>query len=336
MRLNHKLIVLERFSRILRFLVAFILLNSSLSFATAWETLQLPHFYIHYQPIDRRIAYKLADQADNIYQTITEDVGYTPKRKIAVYLCPTPECFHQKQPSSFNLPEWAAGVAYPALNRIVMRSALTIKEKRGFIKPVEIFKHEFAHIVLEQALAKRGGAPRWLSEGFSMYQAKQWTVYGQRTIEEVTLRNNFIPLTVLTTTFPSDEKAARIAYAQSFSLVAFLLNNYGRPVFHKFINNLKEGLDTNTALIYSAGVNLKRLELEWQASLKKRYSWISYLANIGLFWFVLSVGFVIIYLIKRQRAKQIQEQWEEEDIWKPPEILPSFRSSTGSGHDAED
>jgi hypothetical protein len=292
--------------------VFFIVLFSPSYGVASWKVLQLPNFFIHYQANDQRVAQVLAAQADNIYRTVTEDVGYAPRRRVFVYLCPTPECFHQKQPTHDKLPEWAVGVAYPSLNRIVMRSGLTAKEK-GYIEPIGIFKHEFAHIVLEQALEKRGGAPRWLSEGFSMYEAKQWTISGQRTLEEVTLRDAFIPLMMLTTAFPSDEKTARIAYTQSLSLVAFMLNHYGKPIFHKFIENLREGMDTNTALIYSAGVNLTRLELEWQAYLRKRHSWFSYLASIGLFWFLLSVGFVIAYLIKRQKVKRIQERLEEEE-----------------------
>ncbi|GAK60205.1 hypothetical protein U27_00096 [Candidatus Vecturithrix granuli] len=281
---------------------------------SSWQTLQLSRFYLHYQPVDTRIAEMIAAQVDGMYQTITTDVGYLPRQKITVYLCPTLECFQQQQPSSVKLPDWAVGVAYPALSRMIVRSALTRKEK-GQIKPLEIFKHELAHIVLEQALAANGGAPRWLSEGFSMYHARQWTIYGQRTITEVTLKNAFIPLSILTTSFPADENAARIAYSQSFSLVAFLLNDerYGRRVFHKFINNLKQGMDANSALLSAAGVNLERLEAEWRASLKDRYSWFNYLTEIGLFWFLLSLGFFVIYLIKRQKVKHIQEQWKEEE-----------------------
>ena len=304
--------VTGHFARLLHILVFSLGLSSLSTITASGETLQLSHFFIHYQVNETRVAQALAAQADSIYRAVTADVGYIPQRKIFVYLCPTPECFRQKQPADEKLPDWAVGVAYPQLNRIVLRSALTAQEK-GAIKPVEIFKHEFAHVVLEQALAKRGGAPRWLSEGFSMYAAKQWTLYGQRTMAEVTLRDEFIPLTTLTTAFPADEEAARIAYAQSFSLVAFMLNSYGKAIFHKFIENLREGMDTNTALIYSAGVDLPRMELEWQAYLKKRHSWFSYLADIGLFWFLLSLVFVLIYLFKRQKAKRIQEQWEEEE-----------------------
>jgi hypothetical protein len=299
--------------------------------SASWETLAIPHFFINYQVNDKHIADVLAAQVDAIYRTVTEDVGYAPQRRIFVYLCPTPECFRQKQPADTKLPEWAVGVAYPSLNRIVIRSTLTVREA-GVIQPVEIFKHEFAHIVLEQALEKRGGAPRWLSEGFSMYAAKQWALSGERTLEEATLRKTFIPLTMLTTAFPADEKTARIAYAQSLSLVTFMLHYYGKPLFHQFLENLQNGMDTNTALSYSTGDTLTRLELKWQADLHKRYSWFSYLVNIGLFWFLLSVIVVITYLIKHYRAKRMQARWEKEEA----EEMQTFFDHREHKEDPED
>lgn len=289
------------------------LLFSGPTFADSWESLKTEHFYIHYRPVDGRIAQQLYNQSDAIYQTITNDIDYAPKRKIVVYLCPDLECFRQQQPSSRKAPQWAVGLAYPQLNRIVLRSALKPSEG-GRIKPLEIFKHEVAHIVLEQALAGRGGAPRWLSEGFSMYHARQWTIQGQRTIEEVTLGKNFIPLSLLTASFPAEEQAARTAYAQSFSVVAFLLHEYDRIFFHRFIDALKRGMDTDSALRASFGMNLPLLELRWQESLKKRYTWFSYLSNSGLFWFVLSLIFLLAYLIKLQRARRIQQRWEAEEL----------------------
>lgn len=310
-----------------------VLLNSYQSLAaTPWKTLQLPHFYLHYQPVDAKIADKIAAHAGDIFRRITADVGYTPQRKITTYLCPTPECFRQQQPGRVKVPDWAVGLAYPALNRIIVRSALTRQEQGRRIQPLDIFKHELAHIVLEQALADYGGAPRWLSEGFSMYHARQWTIHGQRTIEEVTLKNEFIPLSILTTSFPADEQVARIAYSQSFSLVAFLLNDerYGRRVFHAFIANLQQGMETNAAFTAASGVSLKRLEAEWQTSLQERYSWISYLTNIGLFWFLLSVGFLIIYLLKRRKVQRIQAQWEQEECAEQESDypIPSQNSNT--------
>ena len=293
-------------------LIFFLSLTSFANAEVSWETLSRPHFFIHYPTSEARLAQTLAAQADRIYQAVTADVGYFPPQKIFVYLCPTRECFRQKQPGDEKLPDWAVGVAYPALRRIVIRSALTFQEK-GTIQPVEIFEHELAHIVLEQALAQQGGAPRWLSEGFSMYAAREWTLAGQRTIAEVTLRQTFIPLLTLMTSFPADEEAARIAYAESFSLVAFILNHYGKASFHQLIANLRAGMDANAALVYATGVNLARLESEWQADLQKRHSWFAYLADIGIFWFLLSVGFLLIYLLKRRQTKRLEAQWAQEE-----------------------
>ncbi|PIE33158.1 hypothetical protein CSA56_12575 [candidate division KSB3 bacterium] len=284
------------------------------SLAASWETLKTPHFYIHHDASDTRTARMISDKAEHIYSSIAADVGYAPTSKINVYLCPTLQCFHHKQPSQHKAPEWAVGLAYPALSRIVMRSAFSPQEGRHRIKPIEIFQHELAHIVLEQALAERGGAPRWLSEGFSMYHARQWTIHGQRTIEEVVLRKTFIPLSLLISSFPVDEQAARIAYAQSFSLVSFMLQEYGQTIFHKFIAHLREGMETNRALLSSAGITVKRLELEWHASLTKRYSWFSYLSNIGALWFVLSLVFILAYFVKRHKVRRLHQQWEEEEL----------------------
>ncbi len=280
---------------------------------------------MHYQPIDAKIAEQVISRAEPIFQTITDDIGFTPSRKIAVYLCPTAECFRQRQPSQDRVPEWAVGVAYPDLNRVILRSALSPSEGR-YIKPLDVLTHEVAHIVLEQALAQRGGAPRWLSEGFAMYHAREWTLAGQRTIEETTLRNTFLPLSVLMTSFPADEQAARVAYAQSFSLVAFMLNEYGLTIFHKFIKQLQAGDDVNAALIHSAGVSLARFEMEWRHSLEKRYSWWTYLPEIGLFWFLISVGFFIAYLVKRHKANVIQTQWEIEERENRKELLDDDES----------
>lgn len=278
----------------------------------AWHTLQTPHFILHYQPVDEHIARVLAEQAASIYDGVTGDLGYAPRGTVYVYLCPDPECFRQQQPSSVKLPKWAVGVAYPTLSRIVMRSVLA-PDEHGTIRPVETFKHEFAHIALEQALEEQGGAPRWLSEGFSMYEAGQWTLHGQRTLEEVTLRDAFIPLTRLTTAFPVDEEQARIAYTQSYSLVSFMFRQYGKYDFQEFIANLRDGLDTDTALLYATGRSLNSLEQEWQDSLKRQPFWFTYFWHSGTFWFLISLIFLLAYLIKSWKARQIKKQWEQEE-----------------------
>ena len=146
-----------------------------------------------------------------------------------------------------------------------------------------------------------------------MYAAAQWTTHGERTLEEVALRDGFLPLHLLTASFPANEDAARIAYAQSFSVVAFILKRYGKYAFQDFIMNLRNGMDTNSALLYATGRSLKSVEQEWQKALRLRYSWWVYAIRYGGFWFGASVLFVIAYVIKRVKMQRIQASWEDDE-----------------------
>ena len=277
-----------------------------------WQTFTRSGVIVHYHSIDAPIARAIDQRVESMYAALTDTVGFTPGTTIYVYLCPTAQCFRQQQPGATRLPEWAVGVAYPQLSRIVIRSTLAPGEGEH-IRPVEIFQHELAHIVLEQALANRGGAPRWLSEGFSMYAAAQWTTHGERTLEEIALRDAFLPLSLLTASFPANEDSARMAYAQSFSVVAFLLKSYGQYAFQDFILNLRNGMDTNSALLHATGRSLKSVEQEWQEALRLRYSWWLYAIRYGGFWFGASVLFLVAYVIKRLKMQRIQATWEDEE-----------------------
>lgn len=281
--------------------------------ATTWQTTTLPHVVLHYAPIDAAVASTIARSAETMFAELTETVGYTPRATVAVYLCATRECFQQQQPDPARVPDWAVGVAYPQISRIVLRSRLTLEEGSQ-IRPLEVFQHELAHIMLEQALAARGGAPRWLSEGFSMHAAAQWTTSGQRTLEEAALRDAFLPLSLLTSAFPANEDGARIAYAQSFSVVSFLLDRYGKYAFQDFILNLRNGMDTDSALLHATGRSLKSVEQEWQEALRMRYSWWVYAIRYGGVWFALSLLFLLAYWAKRRKMRRIQARWEWEEL----------------------
>lgn len=306
-----------KYVRILVFvdLILFVSFSLPSSAHAEWRTQSVSHILLHYQTVDAPVVLAITRDADDAFQRLTDLVGYTPSSTIYVYLCPTLECFRQHHPGTVPLPDWAVGVAYPELSRIVIRTRLTVEEG-GHIRPVEVFQHELAHIVLEQALSTQGGAPRWLSEGFSMYTAAQWTTHGQRALEETTLRNTFLPLTVLTTSFPADEEAAHMAYAQSFSIVSFLITTYGKYAFQDFILNLRDGMDTNSALLQATGRSLKSVEQEWQEALRRRYSWWMYAVRYGGIWFGLSLLFLLAYMIKRVKMRRIQARWEVEETWE--------------------
>ena len=61
--------------------------------------------------------------------------------------------------------EWAAGVAFPRQSRIVLRAFGT-----ALFNLRQTFEHEISHILVYRAVEGRH-VPRWLMEGFAIYQA---------------------------------------------------------------------------------------------------------------------------------------------------------------------
>lgn len=146
-----------------------------------------------------------------------------------------------------------------------------------------------------------------------MYQAKEWGLPEEMTLQETALLDTFIPLSWLTHSFPANADAARVAYAQSLSLVTYIINEHGKDAFHRLIKNLREGVGPETALRRATGVELDTLERNWQSALREKYSWISVIASTTVLWGVITAIFFGAYLYKKKRTKAIEAIWEEED-----------------------
>jgi hypothetical protein len=147
-----------------------------------------------------------------------------------------------------------------------------------------------------------------------MYQAKEWGLPEEMTLQEVALLDTFIPLSRLTHSFPTDTAAARIAYAQSLSLIVYMMDEYGKQAFHRLIKNLGEGIDPETALRRATGVDLGTLEQNWRLALREKHSWIPIITSTTVLWGLITAMFFGAYLYKKKRAKKLEETWEEESM----------------------
>ena len=142
------------------------------AFGAADLRMENDHFIIRHAAGDEGIAAELNRESHGIRERIIADIGVDFPEKTEIRLCPTIEAFREAQPSGTWIPLWAAGVAYPAENVIVLRSPRAVKG--GRIDVVDVFAHEFSHIALGRALAGVR-IPVWLNEGLAIYEAREWT-----------------------------------------------------------------------------------------------------------------------------------------------------------------
>jgi hypothetical protein len=290
-------------------LLSLILLLPALLPAASWLELRSPHFIMRYQEPERKMAFFLLQRAEEIRGAVIQDAGHAPPSPTLIYLALTWGQFQEVQPKG-QPPTWAVGTAYPAHNLIILRSPRGIKGGRTKIE--EVLKHEYAHLVLARAL-KGHEAPQWLDEGFTMLQSRGWSISWTYVLSRGALSKALIPLAELADGFPLDQQQAQLAYAQSFSFVSYIKNEYGTEALARVIKGIALGLDAEESLRQVTGLGLRSLERGWKAELKKRYSWIPIITSFFSLWFLASLLFLLGYWLKRRRAKRILEEWEQEE-----------------------
>jgi len=279
--------------------------------------LENSHFLIRYAVQDEGIAAELNRGSPAIRERIIADIGVDFPDKTEIRLAPTIEAFQEAQPGGTWVPLWAAGVAYPQENVIVLRSPRAVKG--GRIDLGHVLAHEFSHIALGRAMAGVR-IPVWLNEGLAIYEAREWSLSRIAVLTRAALLDRLIPLPVLTLSFPAEVEEAELAYAESFMFVSFLINKVGREAFHRLIRDYVRHGDLEAALRQGTGMNLDDLEEKWLFYLNLRVSWIPIITSVTTLWFIAALIFVYGYARKRRQAgKRLQEMAREEELqtWHP-------------------
>jgi len=292
---------------IIFFLLLFVPLASA---GTGELRLENDRFVIRYAAGDDGLAAGLLRESLRIRERVIADIGVDFAEKTEIRLAPTIEAFREAQPGGMWVPLWAAGVAYPDRNVIVLLSPRAIKGSRTNV--VDVFAHEFSHIALGRALTGVK-VPVWLNEGLAIYEAREWTFSRISVLTRAVLTDRLIPLPVLTLSFPAEEEPAELAYAESFLFISFLINKVGREAFHRLIRDYTRYGDLAGALRRGTGMTLADLEERWLVYLKLRVSWIPIVTSVSALWFVAALIFVYGYARKKRQANRRLKEMEMEE-----------------------
>lgn len=276
-----------------------------------YQTIRTRYFDFFFAERNRKAVELLEKEADTMAEAIMLDLGVKAKDRIQVYMVNESE-FRRMQPGGHALPEWVLGVAYHPLSRIVMKSPGAVKSSRYNLK--RTFIHELTHILLGTTFREVEHIPRWLNEGLAMYESREWSFDRVSTITQAVLTDSLLPLSEMTHAFPEERKAAELAYSQSFYLLSFMIAEYGRDQFQRFIRYYSQERVLDDALIHVYGINLNRLEKKWHRYLKLRFSWIPIITSTGTLWFVITLIFLLSYLRRRQKARMTLQQWDQEEV----------------------
>ena len=161
-----------------------------------------------------------------------------------------------------NSEPWIAGAAYPWFG--LVQAVLPTGDRDELAR---VIPHEISHLVLYQATRNPfNGPPAWLDEGLAtLAQGSGQAALWQR-LAAAADAGELSRLRSLNGQFPYDADGALLAYAQSLSVVQYIVDTYGETGLSKLIAVFREGVSFDEAVERSLGVGLDALDEAWRGA----------------------------------------------------------------------
>ncbi len=234
-----------------------------------WRVHKSKHFTVHYVG-SRGFAQQVAQRAERYYRQIARDLGYTRHdnfwlwdARASIYLYPTRDAFIAARKT----PDWAEGLANHDGREIASYAG-----SHAFLGTV--LPHEMTHLIFRDFIGFNGNAPLWLDEGIAQWQEDGARDRTHRLTRALILSRGALPLgalTALDVRTVENGNLARVFYAQSASVVGFLIERHGRKAFGKLCRQLRDGKPLKEALSFTYPrkiVSIESLEKEWVSYLR--------------------------------------------------------------------
>jgi hypothetical protein len=229
-----------------------------------WTTLTEGQITIYCYQEDLGFALELMIAAQEALERLADDTGAVLDRPAQLYIYANSL---DLQGAMIHPQEWTGGVAYTRHGIIAIGIAPT-----NISWGKRAISHELAHLVVHQmTLNPYNSLPTWLDEGLAMYAEGEiedvFIGYLERAIDN----DSLISVTSLSSPFSVYSNMASLGYAQSASLVRYLIESYGQPKMLELLNTFKEGSGYDEALEAVYGFDMETLDSLWQDYVSERY-----------------------------------------------------------------
>jgi len=265
---------------------------------------------ITYHPSSRERIEPLIATAEEAKRELEEWLGTSVLSKVRVDVARTPGEMATLAPRGAPYPEYASGVAYPELGLVLL--TLTPRFPNEALDLPQVFRHELAHVALEDAVRPHP-VPRWFNEGFAVMASGETSFARMWVLSSATLSDRLLPLAEVERTFPSDENKASIAYAEASDIVRFLVRREDRHRFRALVRELGNGRTLDQSARDAYGIDLVSLEHEWREDVAKRYTFWPVLCSGTVVWVGVLGLFVWGWRKRRARSRATLARWARDE-----------------------
>lgn len=204
-------------------------------------------------------AHDLLDAAESGARQLAETTGVTPTEPVAIRIYDSPAAMQETVLFS---QEWAGGVAFPRHGVVVMgiNTGNLVWGRNAMV-------HEMTHVVLGQFTFTCGTSlPAWLNEGLAVYNEGPVAPVFSRALDDAIATDSAFTVRGIAGSFPTSQEGAVLAYAESRSIVAFLIDTYGPEKMNDLLQAFPRLSTIERALEEVYGFDTVGLQTVWRES----------------------------------------------------------------------
>jgi len=232
--------------------VLILLLSFFYTFAEAdeWRIAKSTHFIVYYKEAKDSFINRAIETAEQYYDKIADDLGFRRydfwlwDKRAKIYIYNDLEDYQ----TATGQPDWSSGIALPK-DKIIQ----TFPDAQGFFD--RVLPHEMGHIIFREFVGFDNHAiPVWLDEGVASSRECQRYAASSMLVKQAIKNGKFIEMEELAKFNPlgiKDDAAVSLFYAESISVVDYLLKEFGRDRFVLFCQTLRDKQDLERAVSYA-------------------------------------------------------------------------------------
>ncbi len=230
----------------------------------SWQSLTEGKVTIYWYEEEQSFAEEVMLAAQQALARLAEDTGAYLKKPVKIYVYADAQ---DLQGAMIFPQEWTGGVAFTRYGIIAIGIA-----PHSLSWGKRAIAHELTHLVIHQmTFNPYNHLPNWLNEGLAMYTEGVLEVGFTTRLERAITENSLISVRSLSSPFSTDAEKAYLSYAQSYSLVEFLITDYGQGKMLELLNTFVEGSSYDGALERVYGFDMDGLDSLWRDYVSRQY-----------------------------------------------------------------